>query len=213
MRLDGPNDPGQPAIRPYQPEDLAAVYDICVRTGDAGGDARGKYLSDDLIPDVFAGPYLYLEPGFAFVLDHQRQPAGYVIGAPDTASFARAYRERWIPRLAGRYPVPPEPAVTANEQMLALHYRPERMLWPGLADYPAHLHIDLLPAVQGAGHGRRLMQTFCRAVARAGAVGVHVAVVSSNCKALEFYRHLGFEPLPVPGEDPGVYLGCRLPQK
>ncbi len=27
-------------------------------------------------------------------------------GTADTAAFARAYRERWIPRLAGRYPVP-----------------------------------------------------------------------------------------------------------
>ena len=116
MRLDGPNDPDQPAIRPYQPEDLAAVYDICVRTGDAGGDARGRYLSDDLIPDVFAGPYLYLEPGFAFVLDHQRQPAGDVLGTPDTASFARAYRERWIPRLARRYPVPPDRVEFGNMQ-------------------------------------------------------------------------------------------------
>ena len=141
MTLDGPNGPDRPAIRPYHPEDLAAVYDICVRTGDAGGDARGKYYSDDLIPDVFAGPYVYLEPGFAFVLDHQHQPVGYVIGTPDTAAFARGYRERWIPRLADRYPVPPDPPLTPDEEMLALHYRPERLLWPGLPAYPAHLHI------------------------------------------------------------------------
>jgi GNAT superfamily N-acetyltransferase len=95
--------------------------------------------------------------------------------------------------------------------MLARHYRPEWMLWPGLAEYPAHLHIDLLPDFQGTGHGRRLMQTFCRAVARAGAAGVHVAVVSGNRKALGFYRHLGFEPLQADGE--AVYLGCRLAQK
>jgi GNAT superfamily N-acetyltransferase len=211
MTLDGPNGPDRPAIRPYHPEDLAAVYDICVRTGDAGGDARGKYRSDDLIPDVFAGPYVYLEPGFAFVLDHQHQPVGYVIGTPDTASFVRAYRERWIPLLAGRYPVPPEPAVTAGEHMLARHYQPEWMLRPGLAEYPAHLHIDLLPDFQGAGHGRRLMQTFCRVVARAGAPGVHVAVVSGNRKALGFYRHLGFEPLQA--DDEAAYLGFRLAQK
>jgi hypothetical protein len=42
-------------IRPYEERDLAAVYDICVRTADAGGDARGKYRSDDLMPDLFAG--------------------------------------------------------------------------------------------------------------------------------------------------------------
>ena len=50
-------------IRRYEDGDHDAVYDICVRTADAGGDARGKYSSDDLMPDLFAGPYVFLEPG------------------------------------------------------------------------------------------------------------------------------------------------------
>ncbi len=84
-------------IRPYLEADLDAVYDVCVRTADGGGDARGKYRSDDLMPDLFAGPYVFLEPDFAFVLDNGCRAVGYVIGTPDTAAFARAYRARWIP--------------------------------------------------------------------------------------------------------------------
>jgi hypothetical protein len=91
-----------PRIRPYREKDLAVVYDICVRTAAAGRDARGRYRSDDLMGDLFAGPYLFLAPELAFVLDDGRRPAGYVLGTADTAAFARAYRERWIPRLAGR---------------------------------------------------------------------------------------------------------------
>ena len=137
-------------IRPYRETDHAAVYDVCVRTADVGGDARGKYRSDDLMPDLFAGPYVFLEPEFAFVLDDGQRAVGYVIGTPDTAAFARAYRARWIPRLAGRYPPPsPDPPASQEEEMLALHYRPERLVWPGLKEYPAHLHIDLLPPFQG----------------------------------------------------------------
>jgi GNAT superfamily N-acetyltransferase len=211
------------AIRPYRDDDLAAVYGICVRTADAGADARGQYRSDDLMPDLFAGPYLFLCPELAFVLaDSQPQasqprhdseprgPVGYVIGTADTAAFARAYRERWIPRLAGRYPVPAEPPVSPDDQMLALHYRPERLLWAGLREFPAHLHIDLLPGVQRAGFGRKLMETFYAAAARAGAGGVHVCVVAKNVQAIGFYRHLGFELAEV--DEPGgvVYLGRRL---
>jgi ribosomal protein S18 acetylase RimI-like enzyme len=210
------------AIRPYRDDDLAAVYDICVRTADAGGDARGQYRSDDLMPDLFAGPYLFLAPDLAFVLDNsqphdsqppdsQRQgPVGYVIGTADTAAFARAYRERWIPRLAGRYPVPAEPPASPDDQMLALHYRPERLLWAGLREFPAHLHIDLLPGVQRAGFGRKLMETFYAAAARAGAAGVHVCVLAKNVQAIGFYQHLGFELVEV--DEPGgvVYLGRRL---
>ena len=68
--------------------------------------------------------------------------------------------------------------------MIALHYRPERLLWPGLDAYPAHLHIDLLPPFQGAGHGRALMETFYAAAARAGAPGVHLTVLAANTRAL-----------------------------
>ena len=199
-------------IRPYRDTDLRDVYDICVRTADAGGDARGKYYSEDLMPDLFAGPYVFLEPDFAFVLDDGQRAVGYVLGTPDTAAFARAYRERWIPRLAGRYPAPPEPPASPDDEMIALHYRPERLLWPGLDAYPAHLHIDLLPPFQGAGYGRALMETFYAAAARAGAPGVHLTVLAANTRAIGFYRHLGLRRLDPaePGESDVVYLGREL---
>jgi len=207
-----------PHIRPYREADLRAVYDVCVRTADAGGDARGKYRSDDLMPDLFAGPYVFLEPDFAFVLDDGQRAVGYVLGTPDTAAFVRAYRERWIPRLSGCYPPPPGnqgppvPAASPDDEMIALHYRPERLLWSGLDAYPAHLHIDLLPPFQGAGHGRALMETFYAAAARAGAPGVHLSVLAANTRAIGFYRHLGLRRLDPaePGESRVVYLGREL---
>jgi ribosomal protein S18 acetylase RimI-like enzyme len=164
------------------------------------------------MPDLFAGPYVFLEPEFAFVLDDGNRAVGYVIGTPDTAAFARAYRARWIPRLAGRYPVPPDPPASQEDQMIALHYHPERLVWPGLAEYPAHLHIDLLPPFQGAGHGRALMETFYAAAARAGAAGVHVTVTTANTRALGFYDRLGFRRLEItePGETTVTVLGRRL---
>ena len=203
-------------IRPYRDSDLRAVYDVCVRTADVGGDARGMYSSDDLMPDLFAGPYVFLEPEFAFVLDDGERAAGYVLGTPDTTAFVRAYRERWMPRLDGRYPEPPQqpagPPASREDEMIALHYRPERLLWPGLEAYPAHLHIDLLPPFQGVGHGRALMETFYAAAARAGAPGVHLTVMAANTRALGFYRHLGFRRLDPaqPGEADVVYLGREL---
>jgi len=199
-------------IRPYRASDHAAVYDVCVRTADVGGDARGKYHSDDLMPDLFAGPYLFLEPDFAFVLDDGQRAVGYVIGTPDTAAFARAYRARWIPHLAGRYEVPPDPPTSPDEAMLALHYRPERLVWPGLEAYPAHLHIDLLPPFQGAGLGRAMMETFYAAAARAGASGVHVTVTTANTRAIGFYHRLGFREMTLaePGETTVTYLGRAL---
>ncbi|MEV4373049.1 hypothetical protein AB0J71_38710 [Nonomuraea sp. NPDC049637] len=86
-----------PFVRSYRPADLAAVYDICVRTADAGGDARGQYASDLLMGDIFAVPYVTLEPEHAHVVDDGTgQAVGYVVGTADTAAFVRRYREEWM---------------------------------------------------------------------------------------------------------------------
>ena len=56
-------------IRPYRPSDRDDVYDICVRTGASGADATGLYSDDDLLPDIFTGPYVTYQPDLAFVVD------------------------------------------------------------------------------------------------------------------------------------------------
>ena len=194
-----------PIIRPYRSTDLEAVYDICVRTADAGGDARGQYSSDRLMGDIFAAPYVTLEPERAFVLDDGDGAAvGYVLGTADTTRFAQRYREEWLP--ATDYPEPPEPPVTGEEQMLYLHFHPERMNVPKVAAYPAHLHIDLLPQWQGQGYGRGLIASFLAGLREAGIPRVHLGMAPANVGARAFYDRLGFAEIPV--GDPGVvFLG------
>lgn len=200
--------PAPPTVRAYRDSDLADVYDVCVRTGAAGADARGRYSSDALVPDVFAGPYLHLEPDLAVVLDDGERVVGYVLGTADTARFVEAYRERWIPRVAHRYEEPEHAGRTSEDELVATLLRPERTLRAELMGYPAHLHIDLLPAHQGAGHGRRLMGAFLRAVAGAGAPAVHLGVATGNTRARTFYDRLGFHEIPVPGGGQDTtYLG------
>jgi ribosomal protein S18 acetylase RimI-like enzyme len=197
-----------PEIRLYRPADRAALYDICVRTADAGGDARGRYSSDDLMGDLFAGPYAWLDPHLAFVVEDGGEVVGYVVGTADTAGFVRRYRAEWIPLVGDRYPEPPPPPRTLEQDMVALHYDPERMLVDGVDGYPAHLHIDLLPAYQGRGFGRRLIDRFLTTV---DAPGVHLGMLTANVKARGFYDRLGFTVLPVPDPGPLTYLGIRIP--
>ena len=196
-----------PEIRPYRPGDRRVVYDICVRTADAGGDARGHYSTDELMGDLFAGPYLQMEPSLAFVLDDGGRAVGYVVGTADTATFVKRYAAEWIPLIGDKYPAPPPPPRTPEQDMVALHFRPERMLAPGLDGFPAHLHIDLLPPYQGRGFGRGLISRFAAAV---DAPGVHVAMLTSNVRARGFYDRLGFAVLPVPDPGPLTYLGLRI---
>jgi len=179
-------------IRLYRPADRADVYNVCVRTAAAGGDATGIYSSDDLMPDVFAGPYLAFQPDLAFVVDVGDRVAGYVIAAADTRAFVERVRQGWVPTFASKYP---EPSPT-DAPIVAMGVDPERMLVPEVDEYPAHLHIDLLPELQGQGCGRALIDTLRTELARRGIPGLHLTMDPANLPARAFYDRLGFVELP-----------------
>jgi ribosomal protein S18 acetylase RimI-like enzyme len=186
-------------VRPYAAADRAAVGEICIAT------ARHTFPEPELLPAVFAYPYVDLEPELAFVLDDAGAVVGYVLGTADTAAFARRFRAEWLPVVAERFPDPADPRTRAELLVEQLH-RPERLVRPELAAWPAHLHIDLLPAAQGNGHGRELMTVFLGALAAAGVPGVHLGVAGDNTGAIAFYERLGFHHI-VTDPDGGRMMG------
>ena len=194
-------------IRRYTPADYDDVTDICVRTGFAGADATGRHSSDDLIPDIFARPYVVLEPDWAWVVDDGERAVGYILCAPDTRAFVERYRAEWLPDFAARY-VHVDPPGDADENMRHLGFVPERMLIDEVDAYPAHLHIDLLPEAQGRGLGRRLIETLADALRAAGIPGLHLSYDPANTGAAAFYARLGFHELPSSTPD-GPLLGLR----
>lgn len=195
-------------IRGYRPEDREALEDICVRTAHEGGDSRPHYADPGVFPATFAVPYVVLEPDLAFVLDDGAGRAvGYVVGTADTERFVEDFRTKWLPTVADRYPEPAGPPSTPDEAMIRLLHHPERMLVPEVAAYPAHLHIDLLPAWQGRGHGRSLMRTLLQALHDRGVPAVHLSMVTANTPARAFYDRLGFHEIDVPDPGPVTYLG------
>ncbi|MEU4741577.1 GNAT family N-acetyltransferase [Actinosynnema sp. NPDC023658] len=196
-------------IRPYRDSDRDAVGDICVRTADAGGDSRHLYPDLDLMPTIFAWPYTDLEPSLAFVADDGERAVGYVVGTADTPSFVARFESEWLPRVSDRYPPVAEPS-TPTEDMVHLLHHPRRMIVPALADYPAHLHIDLLPEHQRSGHGRALMTAFLGALAFQGVPAVHLGMLTSNTAARAFYDRLGFHEVDVPDAGPLTYLGLEV---
>ncbi|MFD8237132.1 GNAT family N-acetyltransferase [Streptomyces sp. NPDC059696] len=197
-----------PAVRPYRSGDRPALDDICVRTAHHGEDSRPHYEDPALFPATFAAPYVHLEPELAFVLDDGRGEAvGYIVGTADTPRFADAFRTRWLPLVADRHPEPSGPPQTPDEALAAMLHHPERMVLPELTGHPAHLHIDLLPAWQGRGYGRRLMRTFLQALQDGGVPAVHLAMSKANTRARAFYDRLGFHEIDVPEPGEATFLG------
>lgn len=123
-------------IRRYRPDDLAAVYRICLLTGDSGGDASHLYDDPAALGHMYVGPYVTLEPELAFVIEDSsgesgdrafadrtfgdrvagdtvsgdtvsgNTVSGYVVGAFDTKVFHQAMLDSWLPPLQAALPDP-----------------------------------------------------------------------------------------------------------
>jgi ribosomal protein S18 acetylase RimI-like enzyme len=197
-----------PKLRHYRPGDHDAVYDVCVRTGAAGEDATHLLRDPALLGHIYAGPYLALEPDLAFVVEDHGGVAGYILGAADTAAFEDRLERDWWPRLRRRYPAyRTDGDAVFDDLLIALMHSPARTRVDLVATYPSHLHIDLLPRLQGQGWGRRLIDTLVERLRATGSRGLHLGVATANTKAQAFYVAVGFTKL----ADDGVSVTFAMP--
>ena len=180
-------------IRPFHSADLTALYRICLLTGDNGSDATHLYHDPDLIGHFFAAPYALLEPELCFVLTADEMPVGYILGCANSAEFYQTCEQQWFPTLRARYPKPTEPNNWKDGDKWIINLIHEGILPEGApANYPAHLHIDLLPIGQKGGWGRKLMETFWAQLRKMDVPGVHLGVGKANANAVGFYQHIGY---------------------
>ena len=185
------------SIRPYQSQDLNALYDICLKTGDLGEDATQLYGDPKLLGQLYAAPYAVLEPDLTFVLEDSKGVCGYILGAFDSKTFYERLEAEWFPPLREKYPKPTgdEESWTRDERLISQFYDPYTSDAELMKRYPSHLHIDLLPRAQGSGNGRALMETFLAALREKGSPGVHLGTSPQNVRSEKFYLKLGFTEL------------------
>lgn len=190
------NSSGRLRIRPARGDDPLEVdrlHDICLWTGNNGEGAEELLSDPRLLGEVYLGAYLQHEPDLAFVLeDHGGDAIGYVLGARDTAAFESLLEQEWWPRLRHEHPKVEQQASDAEARLIALIHAPDRTDPAVTQRFPAHLHVDILPAGQHGGNGRRLLETLFDALRARSVRGVHLTVSRQNTHAIGFYEHLGF---------------------
>jgi len=186
-------------IRPCAPGDLDDLYHIALMTGASGKDASALYRDPKLVGHIYAAPYALFAPEFAFVAEDGEGVAGYVVGAVDTAAFEDLLEDRWWPRLRPQYADPsaiPYEDWTADQLRSWQIHHPRRTSSRIAEPFPSHLHINLLPRLQGQGVGRRLIDTWLATISAMGSKGAHLGVNPDNLAAMHFYRALGWrEPV------------------
>ena len=193
-------------IRPATPADYPALYRICLETADAGKDARALYSDPDYPGQRFAVPYARFAPDFAFVLTFDDEVMGYVLAAPDTRAFEAQLQAHWWPQLQAQYRERDAVAPLDSKVLDSIRH-PDCADEALVTQWPAHLHINLLPAAQKGGWGRRMILHELTALRTAGVRGVHLGVSLQNEQVCAFYERMGFSPIQ---RSNAIYMGQLL---
>jgi ribosomal protein S18 acetylase RimI-like enzyme len=196
-------------IRAFRRDDLDDLYRICLATAANAA----AYRDSRLVGHVYAAPYAILCPRSVLVIEDAEGVGGYILGAVDTRNFEARLEAEWWPGLRKAYSDPsdvPRGERNPDQRMIRRIHHPLTTPSEIVADYPSHLHINLLPRLRGRGFGRRLMAEWLGRIREMGSRGAHLAVGATNLRAIRFYRACGFRELtPQPTSDP-IWFGLNL---
>lgn len=179
------------AIRPAEASDLEALAQVAYQTGFFGNSAAVYFPSLPLFGDLWIKPYLNGIGACNFVAELEGRIVGYIIGAPNVRAYQRyfllAAPDILWKILTRRYP---GFLKSVGYLLRAAFYRSRQA---PLAQYPAHLHINLLPQARGLGFGRKLLEAHLDCLRAKGIPGVQLSATGENGAALGLYQKLGFK--------------------
>lgn len=181
----------QVLYRPAEPRDERRLGEIAHATGYFGDPATRFFPDQVLFADLWVRPYLHGGGGASFVAELDGEVQGYVLGAPDPVAYQRA-----LIRTVTRHVLP--------RLLTGRYLRP----WPGLvyllraavfsgphadpAQFPAHLHLNLMPGARGQGLSGPLLELHLARLAELGVRGIQLSTTLENTAALRTYRRRGF---------------------
>lgn len=181
------------SIRNYLPKDAEHLKKICIAT--AKPVFQGKKITERALVDVYCRYYIECEPESSFVVVDQNDVAkGYILCAKNydayRALFTKKYLKTWNPATH----------IMGNFAMKSIR--------DYVAEYPAHLHIDLLPECQAKGYGRKLIESLIEHLKERKIKGLMLHVSTENKGARIFYDKCGFKVLREDKTD--VLMGMRI---
>ena len=181
------------SIRSYHPKDAKHLGQICIKT--AKDVFQGKKITETALVDVYCRYYIEQEPENCFVVaDKNDEAKGYILCAKNYKNYKNVFVEKYLKTWN------PVTHVMGRLSVAAMRDFAE--------EYPAHLHIDLLPECQGQGYGRKLIELLIKHLKEQKIKGLMLHVGGDNYRAQAFYKKCGFKELHV--EKDGVLMGMKL---
>lgn len=185
------NPSGTVEVRPYRLEDRAAVRNICYATGLLGHPITALVPDRELFADLWTAAYTDGFPELALVATLEGQTIGYILGVGDARALPSVLVRRVLPLVLGRlFRGEYRSWLSSLPHLLRLPLQPA-MHGP-MAQFPAHLHINLLESTRGRGVGRRLLEGFLTQLETQGIPGVQLSTTDRNEAAVHLYERFGF---------------------
>ena len=178
-------------IRQCTLEDIQYIYEISYATGLDGGPANEVCKDPLKVGHYFSAPYLHFEIDICFVATVDNIPKGYVLGTTDTIKYTNWLNSTWLPKIRTQYDFGTSDNLHPLEAFLNDVIQNDTKIDKDLIPYPGHLHIDILPELQGRGMGRKLMETFFKRCREKEVSKVHLVVSKDNPGAMAFYKKMG----------------------
>ncbi len=166
-------------IRPYESKDKENVRFVCL---NSEGPCKSSKRGINFGLAVYCDYYIEKEPHNCFVAaDESDKAVGYIICAEDFDKFYPVFLDEYYTRIkkwefkrrrsALRSVIPHE------------KYKEE---------YPAHLHIDVLPEYQRMGLGHKMTDALLAHLKEKGVKGLMLTTWIKNEKGRGFYDKYGF---------------------
>ena len=180
-------------VRKYEKTDRDGVRFTCLNsegvphTGNIG----------EFILHTFCDYYIEKEPENCFVLSDDGKAVGYIICTENYDVYKEIFDKEYLHL---NKDLGDELYKWAEEStVLQEKYK---------AEYPAHLHIDILPEYQRQGWGGKLIEALSEHLKNKGICGVMLTAGTENENAGKFYRKYGFEVIEIYNTD--VAFGKKL---
>ena len=166
-------------VRPYAEKDKANFIKICLVTANIT-DENNDHAK--FIKALYCDYYIQNEPQNCFALtDDNDDAVGYIICSSDYNFYKKNFAETL------KY----TKSLGFDKYLLAMG----EVIGHGLykKNFPAHLHIDILPGYQHSGGGTILMNMLKKHLKDNGIDSVHLMVNAENKNAVKFYKKNNFK--------------------
>lgn len=170
-------------VRKMHTGDIENMEYICLAT--AAPALRTDKKREQATLEMYNRYYTRETPEHCFVLaDDENKAVGYIICAPNPEKYKRGFIKHEVKAIRKLNPL----WGVAAYASAFVNRKYEKQ-------YPAHMHIDILPAYQGQGWGTEMVRALFAQLKEEKVRGLMLGVAADNTRAIAFYKKQGFKVL------------------